>query len=165
KVNNCTIADNVTGSNGSGFAITDSEVLITNSILWQNGVEDIRVLSGDDPNVMYCTISSGFAGVGNIITDPLFAQHGFWGKYGDPNRSILPSEPGAKWIPGDYHLQSSNGRWDPIQGEWITDEANSPAIDAAAPNATFNLEPKPNGDRRNQGTYGGTDQASMSTGD
>jgi len=69
----------------------------------------------------------------------------------------------------DYHLKSSGGRWQPEAGSatggvWVVDSGvHSPAVDAADIYDGLNelqLEPDPNGGRKNQGCYGGTSQAS-----
>jgi outer membrane protein assembly factor BamB len=50
---------------------------------------------------------------------------------------------------GDYHLQNKFDGW----------PEDSPCIDAGDPSDDFSLEPEPNGDRINQGAYGGTIEA------
>lgn len=79
-------------------------------------------------------------GFHNISVDPLFAD-----------------APGA-----DFHLRSRGGRWDPVKEAWVTDEADSPCIDAGDPKAEFSMEPMPNGRRVNMGAYGNTEEASKS---
>jgi len=67
---------------------------------------------------------------------------------------------------GDYHVQSTAGRWDPNagagSGAWTADAASSPAIDAGNPATAYDREPAPNGGRINLGRYGGTAEASKS---
>ncbi|MHC4716130.1 MAG: right-handed parallel beta-helix repeat-containing protein, partial [Planctomycetota bacterium] len=63
-------------------------------------------------------------------------------------------------IDDDLHLQSTHGSYH--GGSWLADAADSPGIDAADPSDTFGDEPTPNGDRRNLGAYGNTDEASKS---
>jgi len=63
---------------------------------------------------------------------------------------------------GDFHLQSSAGRWNPATSSWTSDENTSPGIDAGAPNSAWTAELWPHGKRINVGAYGGTPQASMS---
>ncbi len=79
-------------------------------------------------------------GMGNIDTDPLFA---------DQNN-------------GDYHLKSQAGRWDPNSQSWIYDDVTSPCIDAGDPNSPIGSEPFPNGGIINMGAYGGTAEACKS---
>jgi hypothetical protein len=63
---------------------------------------------------------------------------------------------------GDYHLQSQGGRWDGQTGQWVSDGATSPCIDAGDPAVPAAREPAPNGGIVNLGAYGGTAEASMS---
>lgn len=84
-----------------------------------------------------------------IEGDPLFADPGHW--------------EGDTYIPGDYHLRSEVGRWDPVAGAWVTDSETSPCIDAGDPNDPgWTNELWPNGRRIDIGAYGGTPEASMS---
>ena len=110
---------------------------ITNSIIWANSPQQIADTQG---SVTYSNIQAGWAGEGNIDADPLFA---------DPNN-------------GDYHLKSQAGRWNPISGSWVIDEATSPCIDAGDPVTPVGLEPLPNGGIINMGAYGGNAEASKS---
>jgi hypothetical protein len=90
--------------------------------------------------VSYTDVQGGYAGTGNIDTDPRFA---------DPcNR--------------DYHLQSAADRWDPNSETWVTDTNTSRCIDAGNPGSPPADEPEPNGNRINMGAYGGTAEASKS---
>jgi hypothetical protein len=66
---------------------------------------------------------------------------------------------------GDYHLQSSAGRWDANANVWVTDDNNSPCIDAGDPCSDWTEELWPHGKRINMGAFGGTPQASMSESD
>ena len=59
---------------------------------------------------------------------------------------------------GDYHLQSRAGFWNGTG--WTNGSATSWGIDAGNPALDCELEPKPNGGRRNLGAYGGTGEAS-----
>jgi parallel beta-helix repeat protein len=76
---------------------------------------------------------------GNLAINPLFAP-----------------------TPGDYHLLSFQGRYDPATGAWVQDDDMSPCIDAGNPALAYDKEPLPNGGRVNMGAYGNTPQASMS---
>ena len=64
-------------------------------------------------------------------------------------------------VPGDYHLLSELGRWDPKGKVWVQDQVTSPCIDAGDPIASVDSEPIPHGAIINMGAYGGTSQASM----
>jgi hypothetical protein len=61
---------------------------------------------------------------------------------------------------GNFHLQSSAGRWLAETGSWTNDVATSPLIDAGDPLADFAAEVPPNGGRANLGRYGNTAEAS-----
>jgi hypothetical protein len=61
---------------------------------------------------------------------------------------------------GDYHLKSTEGRWN--GSTWVTDAVASPCIDAGDPASAYENEPAPNGGRINLGCYGNTAEASKS---
>lgn len=146
-VNHCTIADHTCMPTISGNAIkvTDkSKVIVKNSILWNNGGDDIDADATSKVTVTYTLSQEPIKGTGNLSKNPLFAN------------------PAGH----DYRLRSTAGRWDPAangkQGGWAIDKEHSPAIDAAEPAAPFKLEPEANGGRANLGTEGNTAQASKS---
>jgi hypothetical protein len=62
----------------------------------------------------------------------------------------------------DFHPLSTVGRYDPATQSFTGDALDSPVIDAGDVNEDFNAEPAPNGFRVNQGSYGGTAEASKS---
>jgi hypothetical protein len=64
----------------------------------------------------------------------------------------------------DFHPMSTQGRWSPSAQAFVDDAANSPTIDAADPTDPVGGEVAPNGGRANQGSYGGTAEASRSEG-
>jgi hypothetical protein len=136
--------------------------LVENSIFW-NTPEVFEGMAGRDVlMVNYSLLPREWHGwgVGNIDTDPLFAQAGYW----DPNGT--PTDPNDDfWVAGDYHLQSQAGRWDPVVQQWVTDDVTSPSIDAGNESPEWKNEPWPNGQRINMGAYGGTAEASMSLSD
>ena len=94
---------------------------------------------------------------GILDADPLFADPGYWHDGGTPDN---PAD--DVWVPGDYHLQSRQGRFEAASGQWLADVLSSPAIDAGDPNSLWRPEPAPNGGRINLGAYGGTGQAGKS---
>ena len=121
-------------------------VTITNSIFWGNGVDDFLLL--DDTSqltVAYSTSQETVPGVGNLKSDPLFANA----------------------AQDDYHLKSTTGRWNPKanggSGGWMVDNQHSPPIDPADPASAFANEAAPNGNRANMGVYGNTAEASKSS--
>ena len=139
-VTNCTIAHN---RKTGGILARGANITVTNCIVWFNDGPDIVI--GSDYTVSpvsYCNVEDKVLGIGNISKYPLFAP------------TAVP----------DYHLQSISGRFDPRTGEWVSDNVQSPSIDAGNPDHAFGREPEPNGSRVNMGAYGGTEQASKSRG-
>ena len=136
---------NCTTMGGNGLYVEAySGVTIRNSIFWGNGGDDFFVDATSQLTATYTTAAEALPGVGNLSSDPLFA---------DPGQH-------------DYHLQSTAGRWDPDassgSGGWVVDANHSPAIDAADPASAYAGEPSPNGSRANMGVYGNTGEASKS---
>ena len=136
---NCTIVGNFGSVGGSGI-ICEGQVIIINSILWDNTPEQIEVL-GYTPLVIYNDVQGGWPG--NMDLNPLFADV----------------------ASGDFHLKSQRGRWDVTNQIWVQDSVTSPCIDAGEPEGAFldyTMELWPHGKHTNMGAYGGTAQASMS---
>ena len=141
-MDNCTVSGN--NANGAAALFVQGSIAhIQNSIFWNNG-KDFEFM--DDPpavatlTVDYTLTQQGFSGTGNISDNPLFANA----------------------ANGDFHLQSTAGRFDPATGQFVSDGVNSPAIDAGNPTSDFSNEPEPNGGRVNLGCYGNTAEASKS---
>ena len=144
-VTNCTIADNSLSvpqmSLGGGIHSVGSNIVIRNSIVWYNdGTAVLLNNPASSSPVLYSNIEGYYPGQGNIDTNPMFA-----------------SAAGT-----DYHLRSVLGRY--YRGQWVTDQDNSPCIDAGDPQDPVGSEPFPNGNRINMGAYGGTPEASKSIG-
>jgi len=138
---NCTIADNIAMLYGGGLGCFDGP--IKNCIIWDNFGLDYKQIY-DCPVPEYSCVPGLYSGIGNIYTDPLFA---------DPDER-------------DYHLKSQTGRYDPVSAQWVKDNQTSPCIDAAHPGFDWtDSEPRPNGYRANMGAYGNTNEASMSFSD
>jgi predicted outer membrane repeat protein len=166
-LSNCTFHGNTADAYGGGlynYTGDDRDLFLTNCIFWANIAyeEGPQIAIGDygidDDGVVYMTYSclqgeelDVYTGVGvtlewgdgNIDDDPCFAD-----------------EAG-----GDYHLQSSAGRWDANISTWVTDDNNSPCIDVADPCSDWTAELWPHGKRINMGAFGGTPQASKSRSD
>jgi len=159
---NCTLADNVGGAEGGGIIARDSDVIVTNSILWGNVPAEVVVRGASAPSITYTDVTGGWPGVGNLDVDPLFVRHGRWTDPQDPNTAVSPYDAGALWLEGDYHLQSQAGRWHGAMQAWVLDELTSLCIDAGDPVAPVGVEPAPNGGVVNAGAYGGTRQSSQS---
>ena len=161
----CTIANNraiEAGGDAGGVGGHDTIITVVDSIIWGNEAtvqKEIGWSGAAVIDVQYSNIDqAGFAGDdGNLREDPLFAAPGMWDDNGtvtEPNDDI--------WIPGDYHLMSAAGRWDPFAQSWVSDAVTSPCIDTGDPCSDWSAELWPHGQRVNMGAYGGTAEASLS---
>ncbi|PIE17296.1 MAG: hypothetical protein CSA65_09325 [Proteobacteria bacterium] len=126
-------------SNGVGHAVLveESDVVVKNSILWNNGGDEVSV-SGGSFKATYTNASKKLNGAGNLKVNPGFAGSGA----------------------GAYHLRSTVGRWD--GGKWVKDASDSPCLDSADTASGVGAEPAPNGGRGNLGAFGRTSLASKS---
>ena len=70
------------------------------------------------------------------------------------------ADAGTKLAAIDVHVQSKTGRWN--GSAWVTDEADSLALDAAKEGSDYSNEPEPNGNAANLGVYANTSEASKS---
>jgi hypothetical protein len=161
---NCTITENISGEQGAGILCVNSSPTVVNSILWGNVPVQIVPDSKSHPLVSYVDVQGGWSGTGIMDTNPLFGLAGRWASPSDLTQAVAPYTKNAVWVPGDYHLMSTKGRWNPLSGTWVKDQATSPCIDAGEPEDPVFDEPMPNGGRVNLGGYGGTSQASKSGG-
>jgi predicted outer membrane repeat protein len=150
-ITNCTISENKAGGL---YNWHNSSSILVNCILYDNTPDQIN---GDIPTVTYSNVQGGWAGLGNIDTDPCFVLPGYWDVNGTPG-----DQRDDFWVDGDYHLKSQAGRWDPNSQSWVKDDVTSPCIDAGNPGCPVGDEPAPNGNRINMGAYGGTAEASKS---
>jgi predicted outer membrane repeat protein len=129
---------------------------LTNCILWGNSAIEgpqIALVADGNASVDYCCVQGGlwniYPGAGAVID---------WGS------SNIDADPCfADQAGGDYHLQSTAGRWYANTTSWVIDDNDSPCIDAGDPNSDWTAELWPHGKRINMGAFGGTAQASMST--
>jgi predicted outer membrane repeat protein len=160
-ITNCTFSGNWAKQNGAIYKTSSSILNISNSILW-NEENKISDSNSSTLIVRYSDIQGCLEGEGNINTDPLFANPGYWADANDPSIIAEPNDPNSIWIDGDYHLKSQAGRFDPNSQTWVQDDVTSPCVDAGDPNSPIGLEPFPNGGYINMGAYGGTSEASKS---
>ncbi len=135
---NCTFAGNSSSKGGGLACYKGSIVVMRNCIVWGNtaGTGDQLYRSSSTVTVTYTCIQGGYAGTGNISTDPQFVNAGG----------------------GDFHLKSQAGRWN--GSGWSTDGTTSPCIDTGDSSDAYDNEPTSNGSRINMGAYGNTDEAS-----
>jgi hypothetical protein len=140
----CTVWGNSTDEPGGGAMRVEASIArVQNCIFWNNGHDFDKIDKESMAAILtvnYTLTQQGYAGTGNITSDPLFADA--------PN--------------GDFHLQSKYGRFNPATGLFVNDAVHSPAIDAGNPASDYSNEPEPNGGRVNLGRYGNTAEASKS---
>lgn len=146
-ITNCTIVGNTADDTPVGNTVyieRNSSATLLNTIAWGNQGDDFFTDETSSILVTYSISEEPIAGIGNLNVDPLFANAGL----------------------RDYHLKSTNGRYNPLAnggaGGFDSDAVDSPAIDAGAPSSDFSLEPPSNGGRINMGVFGNTAEASKS---
>ena len=162
-LSNCTITGN--GGKGLGcglFTFISPKLKVSNTLLWDNIPVDLKVAHGEWPELLFSNYGNGPLGPGSVRVDPLFARPGQWIHEADQSPATDPFLPDTVWVPGDYHLRSQTGRWNPETLTWSQDNTHSPVIDAGDPTDSADAEPLPNGALINMGGYGGTEQASQS---
>ena len=165
SIYNNTIVGNIASQNGG--ALYECSASVRNNIIAFNKTSSIGGIYGlcnSSYNVLWMNEGGNFgggatAGPGDICVNPLFAVNGYW----DPNGTSGDTS-NDFWVDGDYHLKSKAGRWDPNSEIWVIDAFTSLCIDAGDPCESIEYEPNPNGGRINVGAYGGTVEASKSTG-
>jgi len=78
NITNCIFWTNTAGNYGGGIFNNEDSLTVTNCILWLNtaywGDEFLNFESS--PTVTYCNVKGGYAGTGNINSDPLFVDPG-----------------------------------------------------------------------------------------
>ncbi len=162
---NNTIVENVAGDSGGGLGLCPGQ--ICGNIIASNTAPVAGGIHGRCAST-YNTFwfnaggnlgGNAIVGIGDTVANPLFVQDGAWDDNGTPDTSD------DTWVGGDYHLKSQAGRWDLAAGRWVTDTVTSPCIDAGDPVSDWSVELWPHGMRVNNGVYGGTPEASMSTSD
>jgi hypothetical protein len=125
----------IVGNRNGITAYTGSAPVISNCILWDNTQNDLTGCAA-----VYSCVQDGGAGLGNISSDPLFAD----------------------LAGGDVHVKSRIGRFVTATQQWVQDDLTSPCIDAGDPADDPTGEPLPSGGRINMGAYGNTPEASKS---
>ncbi|MCF7975720.1 MAG: right-handed parallel beta-helix repeat-containing protein, partial [Phycisphaerae bacterium] len=168
---NCTIANNAPGNVSPELSsyygmdyvpailLYGAKVTVTNSILWdshpllldlqEEGMVSQAWITFSNLSDTADTIDPNWLGLGNLSVDPAFAQLGY-----------QPQDATQAYVPGDYHLLSLAGRWDPAQATWVEDTTTSLCIGAANP-AWTPRDPNWTGTRLNLGAYGNSVQQSL----
>jgi predicted outer membrane repeat protein len=183
-----TISNNRASEDGGGIYCLGSDVVVTNSILWDNTatwwglgnemalIENVICIIGQycsyipsTATVSYSDVKGGPEEVYADANCTLIWDDGNIDSdpcfinpgYWDPNGTPW-NEDNDFWVNGDYHLKSQAGRWDLNVLTWVQDEVTSLCIDAGDPASPIGLEPFPNGGIINMGAYGGTAETSKS---
>jgi hypothetical protein len=162
NLNQCTFAGNVASDDGNALSLGMIEPSRIVNCIFRDGGDEISPWQIPTISVSYSNVEWGWPGPGNVDVDPLFAKPGQW------IGMIIQGDAGSAateirlWEPGDYHLKSQAGRWDPTVKAWVQDAVTSPCIDAGDSAAAIMFEPFPNGGVVNMGAYGGTAEASKS---
>ena len=72
---NCTFTNN-TATNGSAiFDGASISLILTNSILWNNGSKPVYICYNTAATITYNDIQGGYSGTGNLNADPLFVRN------------------------------------------------------------------------------------------
>jgi hypothetical protein len=71
SVVNCTMTANSAGQGGALYVFEGASCDMANSILWENGPNQIQGTVGE---ITFSCVQGGFAGMGNKDSDPLFAS-------------------------------------------------------------------------------------------
>ena len=134
NLTNSTVAGNYAKRNGGGINKAGGTVTVKNSILWGNFAFSSGLQINGTPTVTYSDIEGGFAGTGNINSDPAFTSF------------ITPDDKATSTTPkttGDYHIQSGS----PCKDVIIPANYSGPADDIDA-----NSRPYPAGGNYDMGS-------------
>lgn len=152
----------------AGLFFRGGNVEIKNSILEAAGTGRFAYYLGgsgtlvSDYNNVRATAGAYVAGGNNRVSDRFLID---WQKSSANDMSSFGYAANfADEMGGDVHLQSEYGRFDPATATWTNDAITSRLIDLGDPMSSYANEPTPNGGRVNVGLYGGTPEASKSSG-
>jgi hypothetical protein len=160
-VENNTIYDNggvcygLLNTNGSGLTVRNN---IFSRITGRRFAIGCSGVNGSSSGIAYNSVMHG--NTNNV--EAACAGGGGWvleSYYSDDPYFV---DPGV--TPPDLHVESMAGSRRNGTLGWVTDRRCSVAIDKGSPSDAFDLEPLPNGGRRNLGAYGNTSEASKSCG-
>ncbi len=157
-IRNCTLAAEYTQflHAGPAFATLLNNILVADGsdsfcIRWESGT------IGSDYND-FVTRNNAWIGMRNGQWERLV----YWQQASGQDSHSFAKEPVfADEVGGDYHLQSSGGRYS--GGTWATDTVDSVCVDAGNPLTVYTNEPLPNGGRVNMGFEGNTAEASRTS--
>jgi hypothetical protein len=128
---NCTISENVTGSDDAptptpqsgrgegGDIYTNTSLLVRNTIAWGNLAKSA---GGHSCSSLFYSVIEGQVcsqGQGNISADPVFVQPGRWIDANDPNTVVAPEARDAVWVKGDYHVRANSPCRDAGNADYI----------------------------------------------
>ena len=160
-VENNTIYDNggacygLLNTNGSALTVRNN---IFSKITGRRFAIGCSGVNGSSSGIAYHSVMHG--NTNNV--EAVCAGGGGWTLQTSYSEDPLFVDPGA--TPPDLHVQSTAGSRRNGTLEWVTDRQCSVAIDKASPSDAFDLEPLPNGGRRNLGAHGNTSEASKTCG-
>ncbi|MFH0909620.1 MAG: right-handed parallel beta-helix repeat-containing protein [bacterium] len=160
-----TLRNNTIVSKGTAFQLINSTTFNTleNNILVADGLDQEAFcilrqggfLLSDYNNL----VARNGAWIGNA--NGKWEKLGYWQRESLLDTHSLADEPLFADEAGlDFHLKSKTGRF--LNGSFVTDAVQSPAIDAGKPGTAVGSELAPNGGRINLGAHGGTPEASKS---
>lgn len=160
-VSNCTIV----ASQGSAIRKRGEGTLrMGNNILLAGGAESSSVIDWQEGGLISDwnnLLARDSAWVGS--RDGKWERLAYWKAAADTDTNSVSFDPRFHdETNGVFYLRSLTGRWDPALTNWVADGEHSPMIDLGNPATGAGSEPFPNGNRRNLGAYGGTNQASKS---
>lgn len=109
---NCTISRNSAGRGGA-IDIISATATITNSIIWDNSINEITMTATGHAIVSYSNVEGGYDGSGNINANPLFASPGDYHlTYGSPCIDTGTDSP-----PGGLEPNDLEGASRPFDGD------------------------------------------------
>lgn len=167
---NCTFNSNVAAQGGALYNLS-SNPIVANSIIWNSTI----VNSSGTPVITYSNIQGGYAGTGNINSQPVFVRNpsigadNAWGTgdddYGD--MQLGPSSPGvdagsnSAVTPGTFTDLTGANRYFDMPAVANTGQGTSPIVDIGAYEATnvgysMTLTPNTVFDQQDVGTVVGT---------
>lgn len=74
SLQNCSIQGNAAHSEGGAMYVNGAVPTLTNCILWDNSPDEIVEIGESIVTVTYSNVEGGFAGVGNMDTNPMFVN-------------------------------------------------------------------------------------------